>query len=1711
MIRSYSKRLMSVFMALIMLLSMSVVPAYAEGGSSIPAVSIVEDTLTPESTSITVNVQNKPNLGILRVIVLDGAGKYDGNQLNSYPSLVFAALGDLEDGENTLTLEKAPAVGKQVIAVLRDASSGVVDYVSDPVTVTAAEDEQGISFVESSLTTDATSVTVNLKKGIDQGFIKIIQLDDNEVYDEDKIFTYAEVATIFYSSLGTPGDKTATFDAGSLTAGNKVYAVLLENGNQYVAGPITVSAAAAATEISFTDESVTQLDDTVHVTINGLPERYVFKILELSGAYSDSDFISNTNDLYVGSDGSLQSGENTITLNRKPTAGKKIYAVVRDTTNYEDMKDYVSEPLFVSSAIDEILDGCSVQLSFDDVSGTTIQAEQVTKATVKYTLSQYVDSCRLTIVAYPPNSNFDTEGLAQPIGSVTVSEKSGSREIELNTSDVTLKPGMNIRAYLYISVNPAGEGYYKTVVSNEFTIVDANGSGFIPYTYPSVNIVETEGELKAGEQKLHLTLTGDERLFKLAQESENFLITLSVQQYPADKEFDFEGNYMHALVSNYKVTEAFANQEFDLKEPLIEGYKVRAVVYWSQDKENWIPKGNDYEYAVNDNSVIVAAASGEEEDKPTAAIQPSSVLVGAESVTVNVTGTIPEGSQMILYQYPKGEEFQFGYGGNGIFVCNISPVNETNIFDLSEKILYSENNLIAVILDSNFEVIATSVPVAIIEATGELSVAINQSSIGVGDRKVSVTVSGTVPDNAVLVVQQYPKDQEHDFYNNGSAVGNQSNITAGTYEVSVSGLSPQNKLIAVILAGGSPQTKSNPISITVKEPSIAITETKITPGDTHLSGKIDFEANYYDSVAYTVYSYEDTLDESTAKVISSGTMTSVSASGFKFSVKANSLVEGRKLIAKLTLTKGEQTTTCYSEVRTVEAAPNWAIPTVSIDAAAVRVSDKTIPVTVTYDRGYLDITGGYYCNIAAYQYPSYYSDDAFEENELHEKPQIAQKVATISNTTDDEYFTTVDLPVTGTLEAGTRLIVKLRLPHAEWEEEEADYFSMSVPVIGDDEEIPVPKVLLFNLGEETSTGAKLRSILQDLGIQVVTIEMNEINEKVGYLAGLQGYQTVNDPYTGKDYTTEFVLMSNLSETQLDRFLAEMRQAGIEINHKAVITEYTKEWPFIELLGEIAEEHDVFQALLALNEMIQKAEKLDEDDYTDQQEAWKELQTALSKAKGVISSEEPTLEQLQEATNELKAVYIALTGMQEMTGDAVITISPDGNGTYTMTANVKNGIAGLNYIYQWSNGADTQTVTGIPAEKLAGMTVGITAAEAIGTLSAKLAVPEAPKATAAGAKKAITLTWDTPAAQDNRPAPTQYVASVYLNGVLVKTESCGGNQNAMTISGLAAKTNYTVKLYAESPVGRSDIVTVSATTLKGSSSSSSDSSSGNTSTDTYRVSISSDNDNGTVSVDTKNAKKGDTVTITVKPDRGYEVEDVIVTDQDGEKLKLKDKGENQYTFTMPASKVEVDVTFKLVEKSEDASDDEVVVEPAAPVAFADVVENDWFAGAVQYVAERAIMNGDDGYFRPYENLTRGMMAQILYNMEDSKDTYAVSFPDVSALDWYADAVAWASAQSIMVGYDSGLFGAKDTVTREQLAAIFYRYAESRGYEMTGAADLIAFVDGSDTSAWARPAMQWAVANNLISGKANAVLDPKGTATRAEVASILMRFCETMAKS
>ena len=184
--------------------------------------------------------------------------------------------------------------------------------------------------------------------------------------------------------------------------------------------------------------------------------------------------------------------------------------------------------------------------------------------------------------------------------------------------------------------------------------------------------------------------------------------------------------------------------------------------------------------------------------------------------------------------------------------------------------------------------------------------------------------------------------------------------------------------------------------------------------------------------------------------------------------------------------------------------------------------------------------------------------------------------------------------------------------------------------------------------------------------------------------------------------------------------------------------------------------------------------------------------------------------------------------------------------------------------------------------------------------------------------------------------------------------------------------------------------------------------------------------------------------------------------------------------------------------------------ALPLAFADVAADAWYADAVRYVSERGLMSGTgDTAFSPDDTTTRGMVVTILWRLDGSPAwTTTSGFSDVEESAYYAEAVGWASANGIVGGYDNETFGPRDPITREQMAAILYRFAQTRGWDTTAWADLSGYADAGEISAYALPALQWANGAGLIAGSGGAIL-PGDSATRAQVAAILMRLCETFA--
>ena len=256
------------------------------------------------------------------------------------------------------------------------------------------------------------------------------------------------------------------------------------------------------------------------------------------------------------------------------------------------------------------------------------------------------------------------------------------------------------------------------------------------------------------------------------------------------------------------------------------------------------------------------------------------------------------------------------------------------------------------------------------------------------------------------------------------------------------------------------------------------------------------------------------------------------------------------------------------------------------------------------------------------------------------------------------------------------------------------------------------------------------------------------------------------------------------------------------------------------------------------------------------------------------------------------------------------------------------------------------------------------------------------------------------------------------------------------------------------------------------------------------------DNGSVSVD-KYATEGDKVTITVTPDKAYKLDELSVT-AGGKEVEVKDNGDGTYTFKMPSADAKIVVTF-----AEDPDWEPEPEEPAMP--FTDVNENDWFYDVVLYAYDNGLMTGVSATeFAPNQTTTRGMIVSMLARLEGVTSAEDAGFADVAANDWYATAVNWAASVGVVNGYEDNTFRPNAPITREQMAAILYNYADYKGYDVSARADLSDYADAASISSWAEDVLAWANAEGLINGMTATTIDPQGATTRAQTAAMFERF-------
>ena len=262
-----------------------------------------------------------------------------------------------------------------------------------------------------------------------------------------------------------------------------------------------------------------------------------------------------------------------------------------------------------------------------------------------------------------------------------------------------------------------------------------------------------------------------------------------------------------------------------------------------------------------------------------------------------------------------------------------------------------------------------------------------------------------------------------------------------------------------------------------------------------------------------------------------------------------------------------------------------------------------------------------------------------------------------------------------------------------------------------------------------------------------------------------------------------------------------------------------------------------------------------------------------------------------------------------------------------------------------------------------------------------------------------------------------------------------------------------------------------------------------SSSSYPITVPDKTENGSVAVSPKTASKGSTVTISVTPDSGYVLETISVTDKNGNDLKLTDKGNGKYTFTMPGGKVEVKVTFM---------EDNSVLN-----FFYDVPNDAYYYEAVKWAAEKGVTSGiGNNLFAPNQPCTRAQIVTFLWRAAGSPVVnYLMPFTDVDEGAYYAEAVRWAASSGIITGLTETTFGTNGVCTRAQAAAMIYRYAQAQGKGFTGA--WMFHLPFTDVPEWAYESVAWCYMNGVTTGVSETAFAPDNDCTRAQIVTFLWR--------
>ena len=347
------------------------------------------------------------------------------------------------------------------------------------------------------------------------------------------------------------------------------------------------------------------------------------------------------------------------------------------------------------------------------------------------------------------------------------------------------------------------------------------------------------------------------------------------------------------------------------------------------------------------------------------------------------------------------------------------------------------------------------------------------------------------------------------------------------------------------------------------------------------------------------------------------------------------------------------------------------------------------------------------------------------------------------------------------------------------------------------------QLLLYGLGEDSSRGERLRKVMTELQMPWRDLEPEDLYRKVGILAGLRDAPAPERKPPEEPPRTELMLMCGVSDERMDALFDGMRRQGLDIGHKAALTEHNRKWTLMALLKEVGGEHRVVQAYMDLNRLANSAMSVINSAREDTEEIIA-LRNAVAEAVQVMNREEPSEEQLTEAAGSLKGAYLKATGLREVTGRAVLDLKKKENGLWDLSVLVKEAEEDLEYEYSWNSGETGPALTDLPREELITRIVTVRAKDGYGSLSAQLEVPEEPRVTVREELDRLELQWHPQHAGINRPAVEHTCVEVFRDEDSLRgSMRFGPEVQSADLDDLEAGCEYTLKVWAENPAGRSD--------------------------------------------------------------------------------------------------------------------------------------------------------------------------------------------------------------------------------------------------------------------------------------------------------------------